>query len=128
MLDFIVPEKLSLTLTITGLAEALAAIPALDKKLTNLLQLSRLIFNQGEKLMSTVSDFNEKVTAHLNTIDAGIDGLSGDVAALKQQIADLQASETLSQGDKDQLAAISTRLGAVSDRVAALDALTPPTA
>lgn len=81
------------------------------------------------KIMSAISDFADKMAIHNNKVDAAVDGLTADVASLKQMITDLQNSQgQISADDQAKLDAIEAKAGAVADRVAALDELTPPPA
>lgn len=82
-----------------------------------------------EKIMSAISDFADKMSVHNNAVDTAVQGLTDDVAALKQQIADLQASQgQITPADQALLDGIEAKAQAVSDKLAALDALTPPVA
>jgi len=102
-----------------------------DPKLAALLQsisvsLIRL-YNQGERIMSAISEFAAKVNQHQAKIDEAVTGISGDIAALKQMIADLQNNPgPISPEDQALLDQIEARIGATAERVKALDDLTPP--
>ncbi len=77
--------------------------------------------------MSAISDFAAKVTAFFDRQDTAITDLQGDVKNLNDQIAALQASQgTITPADQALLDGIQTRAQAVSDKLDALDALTPP--
>lgn len=79
--------------------------------------------------MQAITDFAAKVAAHNDKIDAAVTGLTGDVAELNRQIAALQASSgTLTPEDQALLDGIEARSAGVADKLAALDALTPPVA
>ena len=79
------------------------------------------------KIMSAISDFAAKVTAFFDRQDVAITDLQGDVKTLQDQIAALQASQgTITPEDQALLDGIQTRAQAVSDKLDALDALTPP--
>ncbi len=78
-------------------------------------------------IMSAISDFAAKQDAHNDAIDTAITGLQGDVQGLKDEIAKLQASSgTVTAEDQASLDRLETRAAAISDKLAALDALTPP--
>jgi len=78
-------------------------------------------------LMSQLSDYAGRVSTHLDKIDAAHSGLSEDVAFLKAEITRIQNSAgTVTPEDQAILNAMEARISAMSDRVAALDALTPP--
>lgn len=82
-----------------------------------------------EKIMSAISDFADKMSTHNNQVDTAIQGLTDDVGSLKQQIADLQASQgQITPADQALLDGIEAKAQAVSDKLVALDALTPPVA
>lgn len=77
--------------------------------------------------MSAISEFADRVKAHNDKIDAAVDGLVGDVKNLNDQIAVLQASAgTITPADQALLDGIETKAKAVSEKLAALDAQTPP--
>lgn len=77
--------------------------------------------------MSAVSDFAAKMKSHNDKVDIAVAGLQGDIGTLKDQIAKLQASAgTISAEDQATLDAIEANAGAVSDKLDALDSLTPP--
>jgi vacuolar-type H+-ATPase subunit I/STV1 len=87
------------------------------------------IFSKLEQIMSAISDFAARVDAHNATIDVAVLGLTGDVSQLKQQITDLQNSAgTISAEDQALLDAIEARAASIAAALAALDALTPPSA
>ena len=86
-----------------------------------------LLHSQGEKIMSAISDFATKQNAHNDAIDAAVSGLTGDVKNLQDQIAKLQASQgQITPEDQALLDAIDARSQGIADKLAALDALTPP--
>lgn len=95
-------------------------------------QISRLNHNLNYKfqlLMSKVSDFASAVQAHLDRQDTAITALQGDVANLEAQIAALQNSTgEISAADQALLDGIQSRVSQISDKLDALDALTPPVA
>lgn len=77
--------------------------------------------------MSAISDFASKVQAFFDRQDVAITDLQGDVKNLQDQIAALQASQgTITPEDQALLDGIQARASAVSDKLDALDALTPP--
>lgn len=81
------------------------------------------------EMMSKISDFVTKQNAHNDKIDASIKGISDDVAAQKDLIAKLQASQgDISTEDQVSLDALDTRNQSIADKLDALDALTPPVA
>jgi len=82
--------------------------------------------------MSAFSDYTAQVNAALDGISTHLDGITGDVSQLGQQIADLQAkldvAGSLSDDDKAAMQAIVDRANAINDKAAAADALTNPPA
>jgi hypothetical protein len=78
-------------------------------------------------IMSAISDFAAKQAAHNDAIDTAVTGLQGDIKALNDKIAELQnTSGTISPEDQALLDGIEARSAAIADKIAALDALTPP--
>ncbi len=89
--------------------------------------IQQILINQ-EKIMSAISDFAAKMNDHNNQVDAAIEGLTGDVGSLKDQITALQNSAgQITPEDQASLDAIEKRAQGISDKLEALDALTPPT-
>ncbi len=87
------------------------------------------IHHSLEKIMSAISDFADKMSAHNNQVDAAIEGLQGDVGSLKQQITDLQNSQgTITPEDQALLDGIEAKAAVIADKLTALDSLTPPPA
>lgn len=79
--------------------------------------------------MTAIADFSAKMTAFFDRQDAAVADLQGDVDNLTAQIAALQASAgTVTPEDQAALDAIQARAQTVSDKLDALDALTPPKA
>lgn len=82
-----------------------------------------------EKIMSAISDFAAKVKAHQDREDASIAGLKQDVQTLNDKITALQNSQgQITPEDQALLDDITTRGQSMSDKLEALDALTPPPA
>jgi len=79
--------------------------------------------------MSALSEYAERVTAHLNTIGSGITGVAGDIAALKALIEEIQNTPgSITPEDQailDQMEALTVTL---ADQLTALDAENPPPA
>ncbi len=94
-----------------------------------ILSLLWQIKNQGEAIMSAISDFADKMKVHNDHVDVAITGLQGDVKNLSDQIAALQASAgQITPEDQLLLDGIEARTAAIHDKLDALDALTPPVA
>jgi len=81
------------------------------------------------KIMSAISDFAAKLSAFQDRQDTAISDLQADVDNLTKQIAALQATQgAITPEDQALLDGIQARAAAVSDKLDALDALTPPPA
>lgn len=79
--------------------------------------------------MTAVSDFSNAMSAFFTRQDAAMADLQGDFDNLNAQIAALQASQgTLTPEDQALLDGIQAKASSVSDKLDALDALTPPKA
>lgn len=85
-------------------------------------------FNAGiQTLMSLISEFADRLTAHNTRVETALAGLSGDVTALKAKIEELQNSPgVITPEDQSLLDAIEVQVGSVADRLTAMDELTPP--
>lgn len=82
-----------------------------------------------DHIMSAISTFAAQMKAFNDRQDAAITDLQGDVKALTDQIAALQASQgTITPEDQASLDEIQSRASAISDKLDALDSLTPPVA
>ncbi len=78
-------------------------------------------------IMSAISDFAAAQSAFQDQIDTAVSGLTGDVKNLADQIAKLQSTPgTITAEDQALLDGIQTRTKGIADKLAALDALTPP--
>jgi len=77
--------------------------------------------------MSAISDFATKQNAFNDRQDTAIAALQADVTNLNEQIAALQATAgTITAEDQALLDGIQARGSAISDKLEALDAQTPP--
>ena len=82
-----------------------------------------------DQIMSAISDFNDKLQGFFNRQDTAIADLQSDVKNLDDQIAQLKAQlGTVTPADQALLDGIVARVSAVSDKLDALDSLTPPVA
>lgn len=87
------------------------------------------ILKKLEDIMSAISDFATKMNEHNTKVDAAVDGLTADIKTLNDKITELQNSAgTISPEDQAILDELEARGAAVSAKLAALDALTPPAA
>lgn len=87
----------------------------------------RHINQKLEQIMSAISDFNDKLQGFFNRQDTAIADLQSDVKNLDDQIAQLKSQlGTVTPADQTLLDGIVARVSAVSDKLDALDALTPP--
>lgn len=77
--------------------------------------------------MSAVSQFAAAQNAFNVKMDASIAGLTGDIKKLNDEIAQLQNSPgNITPEDQALLDGLQERGQTISDKLAALDALTPP--
>ena len=77
--------------------------------------------------MSKISEFATAQNAFNDRIDVAVTGLQGDVQALNDEIAKLQASAgEVTPEDQASLDAIQARAETITTKLEALDALTPP--
>lgn len=111
----------------------------LNTKYNNMVSLIRLlslqIDNQGEELMTKITDqiqeHGAKMEVFFARLDASVTGISGDFEVLKNMITDLQNATTdveLPAEAKAILDNIEAHTGVIADKIDALDALTPPVA
>ncbi len=79
--------------------------------------------------MSAISEFSDKLNAFFTRQDAAMADLQADIDNLAAQIKALQDSAgTVTPADQALLDAITAKVAAVSDKLDALDNLTPPKA
>ena len=122
------PKSPPLTEVIQSLLGLRQDVQALRLDLRDLATKSDLAKTE-RTIMSAISEFSARVTAHNERIDAAVTGLQGDVDALKKKIEELQNSPgAITPEDQALLDGIEARASGVADKLAALDALTPPTA
>jgi len=77
--------------------------------------------------MSRISEFADNIKVYQDRQDAAISDLQGDVDNLTKQVAALQTSPgAITPEDQALLDGITARVKGVSDKLDALDALTPP--
>jgi uncharacterized protein YoxC len=91
------------------------------------LQAIEHLSHQIHHIMSAISDFSTKLNAFFDRQDKAVADLQGDVDNLTKQIAALQAtSGAITPEDQALLDGIQARASSVSDKLDAIDALTPP--
>lgn len=79
--------------------------------------------------MSAVSIFVDQMNAFFTRQDAAVADLQGDIDNLNEQIKALQDSQgTISPEDQALLDGIQAKASSISDKLDAMDALTPPKA
>lgn len=106
----------------------LQKLPSDQDVLNRLDKLSKLIEKQGALLMSAISEFAAKQTAFNDRQDAAVSGLTQDVTELKDEILKLQNTPgNVTPEDQALLDSIQARAEAITTKLEALDALTPPT-
>lgn len=99
----------------------------LARSLWLLLESNCQIDRKLNTIMSAISDFSTKLSAFFDRQDKAISDLQDDVKNLNDQIAALQnSSGTVTPEDQALLDQITARASAVSDKLDALDQLTPP--
>jgi len=77
--------------------------------------------------MSAIAEFALKQNQFNDRIDAAVAGISVDVSALNEKIAELQNSAgTITPEDQATLDDLQARGAAVAEKIEALDAMTPP--
>ena len=79
------------------------------------------------KIMSKISEFADRQNAFNDKMDVAITGVTGDVKTLNDLIAELQATQgAITAEDQALLDQIEVRAVAITTKLEALDALTPP--
>jgi uncharacterized FlgJ-related protein len=85
------------------------------------------LINLGEEIMSKISDFADKQNEFNNQMDASVADINADVKALQDQIVQLQNSAgQITPEDQALLDGLQARTDVMAQKLAALDALTPP--
>lgn len=78
-------------------------------------------------LMSAISDYAAKVTAHQDKVDAALTDISGDIDGLKALIKELQDNPgPITPEDQALLDQLEARIGGLATKAEALAAATPP--
>lgn len=105
-----------------------------DKLLRELLdevrQIRRERQQQNKTIMEAITAFAKRVNDAFDAISTSVDGLTDDVAFLKEQIAALQNSPgTITPEDQATLDGVQARVDVLAGKLAALDSTTsrPPT-
>lgn len=82
----------------------------------------------GERIMSAISDFSDKVNAAFDAIGKSVDGVVSDVTELKALIVKLQSTQgQITAEDQALLDKIETRVDGIVTKTQALDDQTAPT-
>lgn len=80
-----------------------------------------------QKIMSAISEFAARQSAFNDRLDTAVAGVSADVAALNAKIEELQNTPgEITPEDQALLDDIEARSDAITTKLEALDALTPP--
>lgn len=88
--------------------------------------LARLL-HQSTHIMTAISDFAAAQKAHNDRMDAALTGISGDIDKLNATIAELQGTQgAITAEDQALLDDLQAQAEALSTRIEAADALTPP--
>ena len=109
------------------LRERLAVRRCHDSGERKLDEIQHALHRLGAALMSKISEFAQAQNAFNDRLDTAIQGLTGDLAELSRQIAVLQESQgQITPEDQATLDALQARAAAMTAKLEALDALTPP--
>ena len=126
-------DKESLTKAISSLAHEihelriLNSVLAISKSLVKIEDKLTDLETKLKEIMSAISDFAAKQTAFNDRQDAAITALGTDIETLNKKITDLQNSAgQITPEDQKLLDDIQARASSISDKLDALDALTPP--
>lgn len=102
---------------------------ATERFQTAVLNRLEALSHKGDSIMTAISDFTDKMNAFFTRQDAAMADLQADVDNLNAQILALQNSAgTITPADQALLDGIVARAQTVSDKLDALDSLTPPVA
>ena len=86
------------------------------------------LLTQRKHIMSVISDFADRVTQQFANINSAVDGVVGDIDALKKKIEQLQnSSGEISAEDQALLNSIENITGNLAAKVKALDDATVTT-
>lgn len=89
--------------------------------------LQSFIHTTGARLMATIQQYAERISAHLDRIDTNVEGINGDITGLKDEIAALRTSlGQLTPEQEALLGGLETRVASMAERVQAINDLTPP--
>lgn len=86
------------------------------------------ITKQIKHMATAIADFAAAQDAFNTRLDAAIDGLAGDIKTLNDEIAALQTSSgTITPEDQATLDRLEANAKSATEKLEALDSLTPPT-
>lgn len=86
-----------------------------------------MLGQQVENIMTKISEFADQMKAFSDRQEKAVSDLQDDVKFLTDKIAELQNSAgQITPEDQASLDALQARASAISDKLDALDALTPP--
>jgi len=124
MFSFATPDVVTAgKLIVTALGSHATAVgQAIDRQTTS--------FERMFVIMSlAIQEFSARVNEAFGKISTSLDGVAGDVSALKDEIAKLQSSAgEISAEDQATLDSIEAKAVAISDKLSALDDQTVPPA
>jgi hypothetical protein len=90
-------------------------------------KISHQLTHTERNIMTAIADFAAAQKAHNDRIDAALTGLAGDIDTLNATIATLQSTQgTITAEDQGLLDTLQAQGEALSARIEAADALTPP--
>lgn len=113
--------------TITAINSLTEAVKGLHSEQSIKTAILHRLAEMENNIMSKISEFATAQKTFNDRQDAAITGLQGDVKSLTDKIAELQNSAgTVTPEDQALLDDLQTRGEAITAKLEALDALTPP--
>ncbi len=89
-------------------------------------EIGRIVRALEERIMAKLDDFVARVTEKLGTVATGLDGVQGDITALKATIEALKSSlGELTPEQETALAFVEKQVDELGLRVSSIDAQTP---
>ncbi len=99
----------------------------IDAMLELVLLELKILKRKADDVMGAIADFAAKMQAHNAAVDTAVAGITSDIQVLNDKITALQSSQgVISPEDQALLDDLEQRGALLADKVAALDALTPP--
>ncbi len=103
-----------------------------ERQIKSMLELMlyelKILKRKVDEVMGAIKDFADKMKLHNDAVDAAVTGLTADIQALNDKITQLQNSQgAVTPEDQALLDELEARGAALTGKIQALDALTPPT-